>query len=66
MAKYENSWRLKPFEVSKGQGKNLTAFYKEAAQMAHYLLNMPNLFALRIPMCYAWPEHAEPIRTLCL
>lgn len=29
MAKYENSWRLKPFEVSKGQGKNLTAFYKE-------------------------------------
>ena len=28
MAKYENSSRLKPFEVSKGQGKNLSSFYK--------------------------------------
>jgi hypothetical protein len=29
LARYENSWRLKPYDVSKGAAKNLNAFYKE-------------------------------------
>lgn len=32
LAKYENTWRLKPYEVSKGSAKNLNLFYKNIAE----------------------------------
>lgn len=36
----------------------LIVLQQEAAWMAHYLLNIPNLFAQRILMCYVWLKSA--------